>query len=607
MAVEERQQQRPDVRPVDVGVGHDDDPVVAQLRDVEAVANPASQGDDQRLDVLTREDLVQARLLDVEKLAAHRQDRLEASVTTLFGRAPGRITLDDIELAPRRVALLAVGQLAGQRQSLEGTLADDQVARLAGSFASTRCRQTLFDDPAAVGRVLVEVLAEAVRHGRLDLTLDFGVAELGFGLTLELRIDQLDADHRGQAFSNVVARQVRLRIPQDAGASRPIVQGARERRAKTGDMGPAVDGVDVVGEREDVLRVRIVVLQRDFDRRPAILPFDVDRAGVEGLLVAVEVPHERDESSLEIERPFSVRTLIDELDPDALREIRRLTQALRDEVERVVDGLEHFRIGAELGRSPPPAVLGSELADGRGRLASGVLLGPNRSVSGRFNPQPLGQRVHDADTDPVKPAGHLVAAATEFAAGMQHGVDDLQGILSGGVAPHRHPSAIVGDDDGAVLPDCHLDMPGVAGHRFVDRVVDDFPDEMMEAAGVRRADVHPGSAPNGVEALEHLDAGGVVAIRAGLRPATGAAPRPGCRLHAGAGSRQSRSTGFVRRALPRPCCPPSRRPSPGLKRSRAENSTARSRQIRRARASAAHCSRRSVPAGSRRRPRSSSL
>ena len=35
LPVEERQQQRADVRSVDVGVGHDDDPVVAELRDVE--------------------------------------------------------------------------------------------------------------------------------------------------------------------------------------------------------------------------------------------------------------------------------------------------------------------------------------------------------------------------------------------------------------------------------------------------------------------------------------------------------------------------------------------------------------------------------------------
>ena len=39
MPVEEGQQQRADMRAVDVGIGHDDDPVVAQLADVELIAD----------------------------------------------------------------------------------------------------------------------------------------------------------------------------------------------------------------------------------------------------------------------------------------------------------------------------------------------------------------------------------------------------------------------------------------------------------------------------------------------------------------------------------------------------------------------------------------
>ena len=38
LAVEERQQQRADVRAVDVGVRHDDDAVIAEVREVELVA-----------------------------------------------------------------------------------------------------------------------------------------------------------------------------------------------------------------------------------------------------------------------------------------------------------------------------------------------------------------------------------------------------------------------------------------------------------------------------------------------------------------------------------------------------------------------------------------
>jgi hypothetical protein len=137
VAVEEGQQERPDVGPVDVGVGHDDDPVVAQLGDVEAVADPldpSPEGDDERPDVLAGDDLVEPGLLHVDDLPAQRQDRLEAAVAPLLRRPPGRVALHDVDLAPFGIALLAVGQLARQGQAVERTLADDEVASLARSF-----------------------------------------------------------------------------------------------------------------------------------------------------------------------------------------------------------------------------------------------------------------------------------------------------------------------------------------------------------------------------------------------------------------------------------------------------------------------------------------
>ena len=82
-----------------------------------------------------REHLVEARLLDVEDLAAQRQDRLEAAVAALLGRAAGRVALDEEELAALGVALLAVGELAGEAAAVEGALAAGEVAGLAGGLA----------------------------------------------------------------------------------------------------------------------------------------------------------------------------------------------------------------------------------------------------------------------------------------------------------------------------------------------------------------------------------------------------------------------------------------------------------------------------------------
>src|SRR3546814_13602791 len=56
-------------------------------------------------------------------LAADREDRLDARVPALAGRAAGRVALDDEDLALLGVGRLAVRELAGQTAAAEQTLA----------------------------------------------------------------------------------------------------------------------------------------------------------------------------------------------------------------------------------------------------------------------------------------------------------------------------------------------------------------------------------------------------------------------------------------------------------------------------------------------------
>ena len=120
-------------------------------------------------------------------------------VASLLGRAAGRLALDDVELALRRIALLAVGQLARQRAAVERAFAPDEIARLARRFARARRIDRLADDLSRDRRVLFEIRAELVVDDRLDDALHLGVAELRLGLAFELRVRNLDADDRGQA------------------------------------------------------------------------------------------------------------------------------------------------------------------------------------------------------------------------------------------------------------------------------------------------------------------------------------------------------------------------------------------------------------------------
>ena len=60
--------------------------------------------------------------------------------------------------------------------------------------------------------------------------------------------------------------------------------------------------------------------------------------------------------------------------------------------------------------------------------------------------------------------------------------------------------------------DRDVDLVAKAGERFVDRVVDDLVDEMMQSRRTGGPDVHRRPLPYGLEALEDLDLVGAVIV-----------------------------------------------------------------------------------------------
>src|SRR5205823_14729450 len=105
--------------------------------------------------------------------------------------------------------------------------------------------------------------------------------------------------------------------------------------------------------------------------------------------------------------------------------------------------------------------------------------------------------------DAVEAAGHLVAAAPELAPGMEGREHDLgRGLLLVlGVGVDRDAAAVVGHAAPAVGQEGHLDERALTGHRLVDGVVDDLPDEVVEAARAGGPDEHARPFPDGLEAL----------------------------------------------------------------------------------------------------------
>ena len=296
--VQECQQQGVDVRAVDVGIRHQDDLVVAQLRDVEVVAvalgEAAAEGVDHGLDLRVREDLIHRRLLNVQDLTTKRQDRLGLTVTAGLRRAARRITLDDEDLALLRVLRDAVRELAVR---VEAVLRLAQHVRLRLLLGTTDLRGLLgtADDGLHHLDVTVEVMLQLRIDDALHILRGIRTRELRLRLTLEDRVRELDGDDRGHTVTGIRTGEVRILLLQDPELARVAVDELRELRLEAHDVRTTLLGEDIITETEDVFLEIITELDTALEGRPLTLPAEVDLRG-HRLAVLIELLYEGDDA-----------------------------------------------------------------------------------------------------------------------------------------------------------------------------------------------------------------------------------------------------------------------------------------------------------------------
>ena len=130
------------------------------------------------------------------------------------------------------------------------------------------------------------------------------------------------------------------------------------------------------------------------------------------------------------------------MEPDALRQVGVLAQALGLDLEVELDAFEDAGVGLEADSragAARPFCAGSGSSSVSGHAAgvlllvdlAGVLLALRLRVRDDLDPHLLGERVDDARADAVEAAGDLVAAAAELAAGVEDGHHRLDGGLAG--------------------------------------------------------------------------------------------------------------------------------------------------------------------------------
>ena len=442
------------------------------------------------------------------------------AVARLLGGSARGIALDDEQLGPFRIVLRAVGELARQPKfaAAGGCLALD--------LAFGPALQTLVHavehegkQRAAAVHVVGQEMIEMVANRILDQTGGIRAGQPILGLALILRLPNEDRQHDLGTGDDVVSLDILHPLLADQLAERSYAPG--ERRPDALFVRPAV------GRRDGVAIIRGAVLapQRPGDRPfhhamvigevlPPLEEF-AGRAGAVGDLLLQMVG----QAAGKLEHSFGRRLVRDQRRIafpaylDAGEQIglgpREAVEARRFELRVLA---EDFEIGNEGDAGAPAVRRRAQHFESGGRLPPRKGLAVEFLVAGDLDDRLNRQRVDDADADPVQAARGGIGLVREFAARVELGEDDLEGVLAGifGVLVDRHPAAVVDDSEAIALFERHLDPRGIAGHSLVHRIVEDFGGEVMERALVDAADIHAGPPANRLEPLKNLDRGGVI-------------------------------------------------------------------------------------------------
>ena len=284
-------------------------------------------------------------------------------------------------------------------------------------------------------------------------------------------------------------------------------------------MGSTFDCIDVIREGIDGFVVRVVVLNRDFGINndvttmivEAALTVKKDRLWMEGISLFVQMLDEGVDSALVTEVMTLVRLEVSDDDSNAGVQEGEFAQSPREDVERKLGHRKNFGI-RQKGHLGTGFITITDHFERRFGHAALVTLTIFLSAAVDFDRQLDGERIDDRDTDAVKAAGNFVGIFVELSARVKRRHHDFAGrSFFGHVHVSGDAAAVVRDRHVAIFFHRDADLATETGQCFVDRVVDNFVNQMMKTIETGRSDIHRRAFSNWFESFQDFDRTGVVA------------------------------------------------------------------------------------------------
>jgi len=123
------------------------------------------------------------------------------------------------------------------------------------------------------------------------------------------------------------------------------------------------------------------------------------------------------------------------------------------------------------------------------------------------------ERVYATDADAMQTAGNFISILIELTSCMEDGHDHFQGALFLlGVDTGGDPPAVVIYAYGVIFENSDDNIFAIPCEGFIDRVIHDFVDQVVETFYTDVPDVHGGALANSFQSLQDLDTIGTVSI-----------------------------------------------------------------------------------------------
>src|SRR5688572_16190634 len=277
-------------------------------------------------------------------------------------------------------------------------------------------------------------------------------------------------------------------------------------------MGTAINCIDRVRKRINRFGISIGILDGSFDANILNILFHMHN-GMQIFTVTIQVTDERSESAFKVEGHLTISAFIHELDPDTARNKRHFTKTLKECIETIINVFREDLLVELEGLFGASFVLDlPDLFNGALRNTAMIALLPPFSIAFDVGLHPLGEGVHSTQTNSMQTTGNLIATTTKFAACTDHGhghIHSFHGISPsisfGGVWTYRDPAAVIFNGYAAIRMDGDTDLRTIASQCFINCIVNDLIDKMMQSLDVRTTHIHTGAFTHMLNAFERLN------------------------------------------------------------------------------------------------------